>query len=222
VIVAIDGPAASGKSTVARAVATRLGANYLDTGAMYRAVAAEALHRGVAVDDADALGVLAAAVDITFEHESGQPLPTRVLIGGRDVTTEIRTPAVDTAVSPVSAVPAVRSAMVGVQREVARQGDWVVEGRDIGTVVFPDAKVKVFLTATAAERARRRRIDMERLGIDVDVEEMTRRIEARDLYDSTRAASPLKPAEDAVMLDTTGLTIEQVVERIATLAAGDS
>lgn len=218
-IIAIDGPAASGKSTVARALAARVGANYLDTGAMYRAIAAEALRTGIPADDSGALARLASSVSIAFEHERGQALPSRVLIDGRDVTREIRTPAVDTAVSPVSAVPGVRTAMVGIQRELGRTGDWVVEGRDIGTIVFPQAEVKVFLTATAAERARRRAIDMEALGVEVDIDEMRRRIEARDRYDSTREASPLVAADDAVPLDTTGMTIEQVIDRIADLVA---
>jgi cytidylate kinase len=205
VIIAVDGPAASGKSTVARALARRLGAGYLDTGAMYRAVAAEALRIGVPTDDPEALAALAAAVCIAFEREAGSPIPTRVLIDGRDVTTEIRTPAVDTAVSPVSAV-------------AASGGDWVVEGRDIGTVVFPETPVKVFLTASAEERARRREGDMHRIGVDTDAAEVQRRLEARDTYDSTREASPLTPAVDAVRIDTTGMTVDEVVELIAGLA----
>jgi cytidylate kinase len=218
VIIAVDGPAASGKSTVARALARRLGAGYLDTGAMYRAVAAEALRLDVAADDPEALISLANAARITFEREPGSPLPTRVLIDGRDVTTEIRTPAVDTAVSPVSAVPGVRAAMVRLQREAVVGGDWVVEGRDIGTVVFPDTPVKVFLTASAEERARRREGDMHRIGVDTDAAEVQRRLEARDTYDSTREASPLTAAEDAVQIDTTGMSVEEVVELIAGLA----
>jgi cytidylate kinase len=217
-IIAIDGPAASGKSTVARAVATRLGFEYLDTGAMYRAVAAEALRRGITTDDAGALTALAESVTITFEHEGGSALPTRVFADGRDVTAEIRTPAVDTAVSPVSAVPGVRKAMVRVQRDLAARGDCVVEGRDIGTVVFPGAEIKIFLSASAVERARRRTGDMERLGHDLTEQAVLERLERRDTADSTRDASPLAVADDAVELDTTGLSVEQVVERIATMA----
>jgi cytidylate kinase len=215
VIISIDGPAASGKSTVARALASRIGASYLDTGAMYRALAAEALRLGVALDDERGLTALAEAATIAFEHEPGQPSPCKVLIGGRDVTREIRSPAVDSAVSPVSAVAGVRAAMVRLQRDLGRTGDWVVEGRDIGTVVFPDAEVKVFLTASAEERARRRVVDMAVLGVHLDVGEMRARIEARDEYDSTRAQSPLRPADDAVLLDSTGLTVDEVVSRIA-------
>lgn len=217
-IIAIDGPAASGKSTVARAVATRLGFEYLDTGAMYRAVAAEALRRGIAVDDAPALAALADDLPIAFEHEGGAALPTRVLAGGRDVTSDIRTPSVDAAVSPVSSVPGVREAMVRVQRELAASADCVVEGRDIGTVVFPAAEVKVFLSASPQERARRRAGDMERLGHDLSEMAVLERLERRDQADSTREASPLVAAADAVQLDNTGLSVEQVVERIAALA----
>jgi cytidylate kinase len=217
VIIAIDGPAASGKSTVARALARHLHAGYLDTGAMYRAVAAEALHRGVGLDDEAALAALAESASIRFEREEGSVLPTRVLIDGRDVTTEIRQPSVDTAVSPVSAVPGVRSSMVRIQRELGAEGDWVVEGRDIGTVVFPGAPVKVFLTASAQERARRREIDMRRLGLELGADDVQKRLEARDTYDSTREASPLAAAEDAHRLDTTGLSADEVVAHIARL-----
>jgi CMP/dCMP kinase len=217
-IIAIDGPAASGKSTVARAVATRLGSAYLDTGAMYRAVAAEALRRGVPTDDTQALTALADALTLTFEHDALSGLPTRVLADGRDVTSEIRTPAVDVAVSPVSAVPGVRAAMVRVQREMASRGDCVVEGRDIGTVVFPEAELKVYLSASVQERARRRTGDMERAGHALTERAVQERLERRDTADSTREASPLAVASDAVVLDTTGMSVAQVVERIAAMA----
>lgn len=217
-IVAIDGPAASGKSTVARALAKRLGLAYLDTGAMYRAVAVEALRRGVALDDDPALTGLARSVVLAFEHEAGSGLPTRVLADGRDVTAEIRTPEADVAVSPVSAVPGVRAAMVEQQRRIAAASpDTVLEGRDIGTVVFPDAGVKVFLTASAHERARRRAIDMEVRGTPMDVEEVEAKIIARDRYDSTRDASPLAKADGATEIDTTGMTIDEVVDAVASL-----
>ena len=219
-IIAIDGPAASGKSTVARAVATRLGFAYLDTGAMYRAVAAEALRLGIATDDATALMHLASGLRIAFENADGSSQPTRVLADGRDVTAEIRTPAVDAAVSPVSSVPGVREAMVSVQRELASRCDCVVEGRDIGTVVFPHAELKVYLSASPDERARRRAVDMERLGHELTQESVRERLERRDQADSTRQASPLSVAGDAVELDTTGLTVDQVVGVIAELAEG--
>lgn len=216
-IIAIDGPAASGKSTVAKALAARLGAGYLDTGAMYRAIAAEALRLGVPLDDDAALTGLAERASVAFELQEGSALPSRVTIDGRDVTREIRTPAVDTAVSPVSAVPGVRAAMVRLQREIGASGEWVVEGRDIGTVVFPSAAVKVFLTASPQERARRREIDMRRLGVEMGTDDVQRRLEARDAYDSSREASPLLAAQDAVRLDTTGLTADEVVSLIARL-----
>lgn len=214
-IIAIDGPAASGKSTVARAVATRLGFGYLDTGAMYRAVAAEALRRGIGTGDATALTHLACGLRIAFEHGRGSSPVTSVLADGRDVTAEIRTPAIDAAVSPVSSVPGVREAMVRVQRELASRSDCVVEGRDIGTVVFPHAELKVYLSASPDERARRRAGDMERLGHEQTQESVLERLERRDRADSTREASPLSVAGDAVQLDTTGLTVDQVVDRIA-------
>ena len=195
-IVAIDGPAGSGKSTVARALAERLGWSVLDTGAMYRAVTSEALHRGIDPDDADALALVAQTARI-----STRP---RVTINDRDVHDEIRSDAVNIAVSVVAANPAVRAAMVDRQRLVAAQetGGLVVEGRDITTVVFPDARVKIFLTASLDERARRRG--------DEGHESVAR----RDRADSSRETSPLRQADDAIALDPTGLSVDQVVEEI--------
>jgi len=193
VIVAIDGPAGAGKSTVARAVAAALGFAYLDTGAMYRAVS-------LAEDPA--------AADVRLENG-------RVLLDGRDVTEEIRTPPATVAASRVAERPDVRAAMVARQRELIGDGDWVAEGRDIGTVVAPDAAIKVFLTASAAERARRRAQQTNRPQDEVLAEQ-----HERDERDSNRAASPLAPAADAVALDTTGLTLEQVVDRVVFLARG--
>jgi cytidylate kinase len=214
-IVAIDGPAASGKSTVAKLLAFRLGMAYLDTGAMYRALAVEALEEGVHLSDADALTALAHRVAVSFEHESGSPLPTKVFVDGRDVTREIRTPEADSAVSPVSAVAGVREAMVEQQRRIATEcPHTVLEGRDIGTVVFPHAEVKVFLTASTEERARRRTIDMIDRGVPMAQSDVQARLESRDLYDSTREASPLTCAEDAFAIDTTGMTIDEVVDAI--------
>jgi cytidylate kinase len=217
-IVAIDGPAASGKSTVARAIATELGMAYLDTGAMYRAVAVEAVARAIALDDAAGLTRLANDVHMRFGRDGGSPLPTHVEIDGRDVTAAIRTPEADKAVSPVSAVPGVRAAMVAQQRRMAAgEHDTVLEGRDIGSVVFPHAEVKVFLTATAEERARRRTIDMERRGAGMSYVEVLADLHRRDVYDSSRSASPLVKAPDAVELDTTGMTIGEVVATIERL-----
>ena len=213
-IIAIDGPAASGKSTVAKAVARRLDVRHLDTGAMYRAVTWLALDRGVPVDDAVALQALAEVHPVTFDYAEGAPIASSVWIDGRDVTAEVRFPIVDANVSAVSAVPGVRAALVQQQRQLASARDTVAEGRDIGTVVFPQAEVKIFLTASAEERARRRRIDLANQGHEVDQDEVQARLERRDAYDSTREVSPLEAATDADLLDTTGLSIEQVVDAI--------
>lgn len=212
-IVAIDGPSASGKSTVAKATAIRLGFGYLDTGAMYRAVALKALLTKTPLDDAAGLSALAAAAVIAFERGEG-PLPTVVLLDGRDVSAEIRSPEVNHAVSPVSKVPGVRQAMVALQRAAAGEDDYVVEGRDIGTVVFPDAPVKVFLTASADERARRRLGDLREAGHAVEQEDVAKTLERRDRIDSTRETAPLARAGDAVELDTTAMSIEAVVDAI--------
>ena len=197
-VVAIDGPAGAGKSTVARAAARALGFTYLDSGAMYRAVALELLENGGAASEAARARHL----------EMGD----RVLADGRDVTEAIRTPEVSEAASRVATNDKVRAALVDKQRALIGSGDWVVEGRDIGTVVAPDAAVKVFLVADAAERARRRAAE---LGTDADT--VLRDQALRDAQDSGREHSPLRAAEDAVELDTTGLSVEQVVERIAEL-----
>jgi len=197
-VVAIDGPAGAGKSTVARAVAERLGFTYLDTGAMYRAVALVAAGR-----DEDPAAI-AEAADIR--------LGDRVLLDGRDVTDEIRTPAITEASSRVSADPAVRAALVRKQRALLAEGDWVAEGRDIGTVVCPDADVKVFLTATPEVRARRR---AEQIGEDFETVLADQAV--RDRRDSERDHSPLTPARDAVPVDTSDLDLEGVLGQIETL-----
>ncbi len=218
-IIAIDGPAASGKSTVAKALAARLGAHYLDTGAMYRAVALAALLRGVPLSAEDAVADLARKVRIDFVHQPDDPIPSAVLLDDEDVTYAIRTPAVDDAVSAVARMQEVRSAMVAQQRAVADTAALLVaEGRDIGTVVFPDAEMKVFLTASADERARRRHNEMETLGHEMAQSEVLDGIERRDQADSSRESAPLTPAADADIVDTTNLGIEQVVDKIAKLA----
>jgi CMP/dCMP kinase len=198
-VVAIDGPAGAGKSTVARAVAAELGFTYLDTGAMYRAVALAAMERRAEP----------ASIAASLAIEPGE----RVLIEGRDVTDEIRTPAVSEAASQVAADPEVRRAVVAEQRRLLSAGDWVAEGRDIGTVVVPGAEVKVFLTADPEERARRRAAE---LGADVAMVLADQTI--RDERDRTRAHSPLAPADGAVEIDTTGMTLDEVVGEIAALA----
>lgn len=218
-IIAIDGPSGAGKSTVSKAVARRMGFSCLDTGAMYRSIAWQAIHDGVALDDADALGMLARTHDISFTHEAGDPLPRRVAIDGVDITDSIRTAEIDRAVSPVASVPAVRAALVAQQQRIGRAGNYVVEGRDIGTAVFPEADLKVFLTASAAERARRRVSQNKRRGVgSVDYDEVLADIVRRDEIDSSRDASPLKPAPDAVQIDSTTRRIEQIIDRICMLA----
>jgi cytidylate kinase len=197
-VIAIDGPAGAGKSTVARAVARELGFTYLDTGAMYRAVGLAAGETG------DPPGEVAARIEL----EMGD----RVLMDGRDVTDAIRRPGVSAAASRVAADPSVRSALVAKQQAIMAEGDWVAEGRDIATVVAPDAAVKVFLTADAAERARRRAAE-----IGGDPEQILHAIIERDERDASDDRSIHEPAPDAVPVDTTGLTLDEVVEQIVTL-----
>jgi CMP/dCMP kinase len=206
-VVAIDGPSGAGKSTVARAVAAALGLRVLDTGAMYRAVALAVLERGVPVGDAARCGEVARAVDLQIDDG--------VLLDGRPVTELIRGPKVTGAVSAVAAHPSVRTVLVAKQRAwVAQRGGGVVEGRDIGTVVFPDATVKVFLTASGAERARRRQRDEIAAARDAGIERVRQTLEERDRADSTRVASPLQPAPDAIVVDTTDLAVADIVTRI--------
>lgn len=218
-IIAIDGPSGAGKSTVAKAVANKLGFSCLDTGAMYRAVAWQALQNGVGLEDSDALGEIARNYEIEFGVVPGEVLPKTVSIGGVDVTSAIRTAEIDKAVSPVSAEPRVREALVGQQQRIGLSGNYVVEGRDIGTVVFPDAEVKVFLTASDEERAHRRvRQNADRGVGSIDFDEVLADIRRRDEYDSSRAMSPLKPAEDAIHIDSTSSYIEDVIDTICDLA----
>jgi cytidylate kinase len=205
-VIAIDGPAGAGKSTVARGVAAALGFTYLDSGAMYRSVALAALRAGIDPDDAGAVSELAGRLEIGFEGPA-------VLLGGEDVTEALRTPEVTEAASRVSVHPGVREAMVGRQRELITSGNYVAEGRDIGTVVSPQAPLKVFLNASDAERARRR---AEQTGEPVD-EVLAAQVE-RDERDRDREHGALRAAEDAVELDTTGLAVEQAVARVVELA----
>jgi CMP/dCMP kinase len=207
-VVTIDGPAGAGKSTVARQLATRLGYSFLDTGAIYRTVALVGRQRGIDWSDGPALGALAAALDLRFESADGV---NRVIANGADVTAEIRTPAISEGASQVSAHPPVRTALMGLQRAIGARGRVVAEGRDTGTVVFPDAQAKFFLTASATERARRRTLELLAAGRPAVQAEVQKDIEVRDQRDSTRAVSPLKKADDAVEIDTSALTADQVV-----------
>lgn len=218
-IIAIDGPSGAGKSSVAKEVARRLSFSCLDTGAMYRSVAWYAIEHSIALDDEKSLANVALNKQITFTHIPGDPSPAAVFIDGEDVTSAIRTAEVDKAVSPVSAVPSVRRALVVQQQRIGKSGNYVVEGRDIGTAVFPSAEVKVFMTASAEERARRRvEQNLERGVGSTNYDEVLQAIRDRDAYDSSRAASPLKAADDACVLDTTDMVIEEVVQTICDLA----
>ena len=210
-VVAVDGPSGSGKSTVSRAVADDLGLEVLDTGAMYRAVTQAALSRGADLTDGDALGTLARTVVIEVTDV--------VRLDGVDVSEAIRGPEVTGAVSVVSAHPQVRAVPVARQREWAEaRGGGVVEGRDIGTVVFPDAPLKIYLTADEAERARRRQRDEEAAARDTDVAAVADALARRDALDSTRAVSPLQAAADAVVVDTTAMSRDEVVAHVVALA----
>lgn len=218
-IVAIDGPSGAGKSTVAKAVARKLGFSCLDTGAMYRAIAWRALQDGIDLHDEAALGSLAQNCEISFEHEGDDPIPRRVFIDGVDITSDIRTGRIDKAVSPVSATPLVREALVAQQQRIGRQGNYVVEGRDIGTTVFPDAECKIFLTASAEERAHRRvRQNVDRDLGSIDYDEVLADLIRRDEVDSSRSVSPLKPADDAIHIDSTSCYIEEIIDQICSLA----
>ena len=218
-IVAIDGPSGAGKSSVAKAVATQLGFNCLDTGAMYRAIAWLALERNVSLDDARALEDIARTQDISFGHVAGDPVPRRVFIGEYEVTNAIRTAEIDRSVSKVAAVSGVREALVDQQRRIGNTGNYVVEGRDIGTVVFPHAALKIFLTASNEERARRRVLQNEQRGIgSVNYEEVLADIVARDMLDSSRESSPLCAAADAIHMDSTDKPMDVVISDICELS----
>ena len=214
-VIAIDGPAGTGKSTVARGLASALGANYLDTGAMYRIVTLAALRRGVDLADTEAIAGAVSDVELAVGHD---PAEDRSFLAGEDVSTEIRGDAVTKAVSAVSAVPAVRTRLVELQRALAGGADdVVVEGRDIGTVVLPDADVKIFLTASAEERARRRNDQNVASGLPDDYDAVLADVKRRDHLDSTRPVSPLRAADDAAVVDTSDMTQSEVIAFLADL-----
>lgn len=216
-VVAIDGPGGAGKSTVSRLLARRLGYRYVDTGAMYRAIGVLAAERGIDVEDHEALAALCEQERIEFE-ERGDRL--RVLAGGRDLTAAIRTAEAAQHASRYSTVPAVRHRLVARQREIGAAGGVVMEGRDIGTVVFPEAPLKVFLDAAARERARRRAADLYgAAATEEQIAEIEREIAERDARDRSRSHSPLRAAPDAVVIDTTGRSVEQIVSELCELVA---
>ena len=205
--IAIDGPSGAGKSTLARSIAAKLGSLSVDTGAIYRTIGLYALENGV--DPKDEAAVTATLPDIQVGLEYGEDGLQHMLLNGRDVTKDIRLPDVSLYASAVSAHPPVRAFLLEMQRKLARENNVIMDGRDIGTVVLPDADVKVFLTATAAERARRRCLELEQRGTPQPFEKVLAEIEERDYNDSHRATAPLRQAEDAVLLDTTELDFVQ-------------
>jgi len=216
-VVAIDGPVGAGKSTVARLLARRLAYRYVDTGAMYRSVALVAVQQGVDLGDEPA--VVGIAESLSIEFQPGPGGEQRVVANGADVTAAIRSPEVSDGASIVSVYPGVRRAMVAIQRRLGAAGGVVMEGRDIGTVVFPDAEVKVFLDASLEERARRRYEELRSRGAAVDFDSVRRTEEERDRRDATRAHSPLRPAPDAVIIDSTDRSVEETVAAVMALMA---
>ena len=213
--VAIDGPMGSGKSTVAREVARRLGFRYVDTGAMYRAVAAAGIRRGIALNDTGGLAGLARTVTMDFEPHTDEPV--RVLVAGDDVTASLRTIDVNRVVAQVAKVPQVREALGAIQRRLGESGRVVMEGRDIGSVILPRARIKVFLTAAIDVRSRRRQAELATGGTAMAPDDVRRIIEADDRMASTRETAPLLVAPGAVIIDSTALTVDEVVDQIVRL-----
>ncbi len=213
--IAIDGPAGAGKSTVAKAVSAALGANYLDTGAMYRAMGLYMIRNGVPLDDMRAMARACAGADVRVRYENGRQL---TLLADEDVSEAIRTEACSRAASLVSQAPEVRSRMVAIQREIARDQNLVMDGRDIGTKVLPNATVKIFLTASAEVRAQRRHEELMQKGAEAQFDKVLADIVARDRLDTMRAASPLVRATDAIEVDTSRMTLDEVIARVVRIA----
>lgn len=217
-IIAIDGPSGAGKSTVSDEVAKALAFSHLDTGAMFRAVAYMALKNGVDVSDEEGLANIAENDKIVFETEEGNPAYKSILMAGEDITDKIRTDEVTKAVTPVCKHPRVREALLRQQREIGKSGNYILDGRDIGTVVFPDAELKIFLTASAEERAQRRVLQNEETGVgSTDFDEVLVDINRRDEEDSNRDVAPLCAADDAIVINSTSMDIEEVIDEIVKL-----
>lgn len=214
IAVAIDGPAGAGKSTIARRVAKELGYIYVDTGALYRAIGLFAQENSADPKAAEQVIPLLETIQVSLEFTDGEQ---RVILCGRDVSPDIRTAEVSMAASAVSAIPAVRSFLFDLQRNLAKTNNVVMDGRDIGTVVLPGAQVKIFLTASPEERARRRFLEMQEKGMEADFESVLADLKERDYNDSHRAIAPLVPAEDSVLADTTGISLEQSVELLLSI-----
>ena len=210
-VITVDGPAGAGKSTVSRAVAAKLGWSYVDTGAMYRSITLKAHRNGIASDETDAIIDLAKNSQVKLIYDNAV---LTVFLDGEDVSDDIRLPEISTKTSDVAKIPEVREILVEWQRQMSHENNIVVEGRDAGTVVFPNADYKFYLDADVNERTRRRLEDLKRAGKEIDEEELKKAIEARDHNDSTRKASPLKKAEDAIVIDGTHLTIDQTADEI--------
>jgi cytidylate kinase len=215
-VLTIDGPGGAGKGTISGLIADRLNWHLLDSGALYRLTAQAAVKHQVALDDEAALAQLAQALDVAFPVENGQP---RTLLEGEDVSRAIRTEQAGERASQVAALPAVRQALLERQRDFCQAPGLVADGRDMGTVVFPDASLKIFLTASAAERARRRHQQLQEAGVDASLSSLLKEIQARDARDMHRNVAPLKPADDAITLDTTCLSIPEVVDKLTELLA---
>lgn len=206
--VAIDGPAGAGKSTVARAAAKELGYIYVDTGALYRAVGLNALRNSIKTDDPEGVGATLSEITVELKFENGEQ---SVLLNGENVSSQIRSPEASMAASDVSAIPAVRAFLFDLQRDIAKKNSCIMDGRDIGTVVLPDAQVKIFLTASPEIRAKRRYDELIAKGSSVEFKDVLDDLIKRDYNDSHREVAPLRPAEDGVILDTSGLTLDEAI-----------